>query len=154
MIILHLDAPSRHFLPGEEITGTFRLAGIRPGDLQRLEFSVLWFTEGKGDEDMGVHHFESVSWDVDEDTPADTSLPGTDRVLTGDTKMTCLRQRDADRTYSFRVPLPASPLSYYGLILKIRWCVRVRIFLKNGREMMDQKPFLLGDLPPVEVSLT
>ena len=152
-IIIQLDDPSRHFLPGEEISGTFRFVNLRPGELRRLEFSVLWFTEGKGDEDIGVHHFESISWeDSEEDAAADG--PGTDTVLAGVPGVLKERGRGRlSRSYSFRVPLPESPLSYYGLILKIRWCVRVRIFPTSGREVMEQKLFSLGKLPPVEVSL-
>ncbi len=30
--------------------------------------------------------------------------------------------------------LPASPLSFEGKLLKIRWCVRLRLFLNDGRE--------------------
>lgn len=151
-IIIQLDDPARRFRPGEEITGTCRFMGIRPNELRRMEFSVLWYTEGKGDEDMGVHHFEAISWDVDE--PAAGDSPGEDSVLAGAACLTeCVRE-PGSRTYSFCVPLPRTPLSYYGLVLKIRWCVRVRLFLTTGREIMGEKLFLLGNLPPVEVSLT
>ena len=51
------------------------------------------------------------------------------------------------------VTLPASPLSYYGMILKIHWCVRVRIFLKNGREVKSEKFFTVGRVPKVQVDL-
>ena len=60
-IIIQLDHPSPHIQPGETLCGTYRLVDIRLHEIQRLEFSVLWFTEGKGDEDLGIHHFELIS---------------------------------------------------------------------------------------------
>ena len=89
--------------------------------LQAVEASVLWYTEGKGDEDMGVHYFERrVPADVDD----------------GD-----LRQ-----WRRFRTPLPNSPLSYHGEIFSILWCVRVRAFLKRGKQSFYELPFRLGSI--------
>ena len=47
----------------------------------------------------------------------------------------------------FKTTLPASPLSYDGEIVKIRWCVRVRAFLRRGKEVFFEQPFQLGDIP-------
>ena len=56
---------------------------------------MLWYTEGKGDEDMAVHEF----WrrDIDEANPIEPSRPE-----------------------PFAVVLPNSPLSYEGRIVKFR----------------------------------
>jgi hypothetical protein len=43
--------------------------------------------------------------------------------------------------------LPASPLSYHGAILSIRWCVRVRAFLDRDREVVGERGFVLGNVP-------
>jgi hypothetical protein len=86
---------------------------------------VLWYTEGKGDEDLGVHFFERR-------VPADADH-GDLRVL---------------RRFTTR--LPNSPLSYSGAIFSVRWCVRVRLFLRRGREMMQEVPFVLGAVPAVQ----
>jgi hypothetical protein len=53
--------------------------------------------------------------------------------------------------HAFRTTLPMSPLSYDGVILKIRWCVRVRVFLTKGREYVAQTRFQLGNLPPAHL---
>lgn len=90
-------------------------------DLQAVEASVLWFTEGKGDEDMGVHFFERR-------VPADAE------------------DRDLRQLRSFAIELPNSPLSYDGEILQIHWCVRVRVFLKGGKEASSDHGFRLGML--------
>lgn len=134
-VIIQLDHLTPHVQPGETLCGTYRLVDIRPHEIQRLEFSVLWFTEGKGDEDLGIHHFESIRAEEEE------------------TYQAFFHKYHESLTIPFEVVLPRSPLSYYGLILKIRWCVRVRIYMKNGREWMSEKLFTVGDLPPVTVTL-
>ena len=44
-----------------------------------------------------------------------------------------------------------SPLSYEGIIIKIQWCIRVRIFLHNGNEHVHDQPFLLGNIPVAQI---
>ena len=84
-----------------------------------VERSIVWYTEGKGEEDIGVHSFERL----------------TDRV-TAEAK-----------TGGFESRLPASPLSYEGVIVKIRWCVRVRLFFDAGRDFVSEHVFDLGHVP-------
>jgi len=83
-----------------------------------VETSVLWYTEGKGEEDLQVHHFERL---------------GAAELL--------IRQLSEDQPFATR--LPYSPLSYDGQLLRIRWCVRLRIFLAGGDELMAQQLFCL-----------
>jgi hypothetical protein len=45
--------------------------------------------------------------------------------------------------------LPNSPLTYRGAILSILWCVRLRLFLRRGREYVVEQPFTLGSVPAV-----
>jgi hypothetical protein len=92
-----------------------------------VEISVLWHTEGQGDEDLAVHHFERLSAEEGRDV---ASL----------------------RSGRFETRLPASPLSYQGLIVKIRWCVRVRVFLARGKELLAEMPFQLGTVPPARAA--
>jgi hypothetical protein len=42
--------------------------------------------------------------------------------------------------------LPYSPLTYDGVLVKIRWCVRVRAFLAGGKELVRDRNFFLGDV--------
>ena len=79
----------------------------------------MWYTEGKGDEDLAVHDFRRVS--ADEGGTVDPCGPG-----------------------RFRTVLPNSPLSYEGVLFKLRWCVRVRAFLTRGRELVGQQAFRPG----------
>ena len=97
--------------------------------IKALEVSVLWYTEGKGDEDMAVHKF----WRTD--------LENGDLI-------------DPLQPARFETVLPNSPLSYDGQIVKLRWCVRVRAFLHRGKEVFGQKEFRLGDIPPLKTDVT
>ncbi|GAA4440804.1 MULTISPECIES: hypothetical protein [Bremerella] len=123
-IEITLDRPSRAYLPDEELVASFEISGIRPADVQAIEASVLWYTEGTGEEDLATHDFRRL-------------LP--------------LDRNDADLTKKrkFQTRLPRSPLSYQGLIVKIRWAIRVRVFMQQGREYMAEVPFRLGELEPV-----
>jgi len=112
------------FAAGDELVAEYQLDAVDPVEIQAVEASVLWYTEGKGEEDMGVHFFER-------------RLPSDDEA--GD-----LRPMRRVRTR-----LPNSPLSYSGAILCIRWCVRLRLFLRRGRDYVLEQPFTLGSVPAV-----
>ena len=90
--------------------------------VQAVERSVLWYTEGKGEEDLGVHFFERT------ETPEGLAA--------------------AMPEGAFVVRLPVSPLSYEGVIVKVRWCIRVRIFFVSGRDFVSEHVFDLGHIPP------
>ncbi len=127
-VILKLDDAPRPYHPGDVLAGEFRLDGVGRDDVEAIELSVLWHTEGKGDEDMSVHFFQRIE------------------VASGE-------YDDFRRPHRFSTILPNSPLSYNGLILKIHWCVRVRVFLVRGKELSAQAPLQLGSVPrPHEVA--
>jgi hypothetical protein len=126
-VTIRFDGNGRIYRPGETLAGDYRLGAIDPEEVRAIEVSVLWHTEGKGDEDLAVHDFrrlaqENGDW-------IDPARPG-----------------------RFGTKLPNSPLSYNGLIVKIRWCVRVRVFLSRGREVVGESPFRLGDVPSAKAT--
>jgi len=124
LVRIRLDGNGRVYHPGETFSGEYRMEGIALEEIKAVEVSVLWHTEGKGDEDLAVHDFHRLS------------------VENGD-------QIDPRRPGRFSTVLPNSPLSYRGVLIKIRWCVRVRVFLTRGREVLGEVPFRLGEvLPP------
>lgn len=149
--IIQLDQP-RHdvFQPRETLSGTFRLVDVELEDVGHLEFSVVWYTEGKGDEDIGVHFFETLDWT---NGMLGAAASGEDGLPSRNSVCRASETADDGACFRFSVTLPASPLSYYGMILKIHWCVRVRIFLKNGREVKSEKFFTVGRVPKVQVDL-
>lgn len=123
LISIRIHDHHRSFQPGEELQFAYQLDAVEANEIQAVEASVLWHTEGKGDEDLAVHFFERR-------VPADAE----DRDLRAQRKLsTCL---------------PNSPLTYSGVSLKIRWCVRVRAFLRRGREVFFEQTIELGDVPP------
>jgi hypothetical protein len=121
-VVIRLDGDGRSHRPGETLSGEYRIESLDAAQVKAVEVSVLWHTEGKGDEDMAVAAF----WrhDAEDIRPL---VPG--------------------RPQRFSTTLPNSPLSYDGQIVKVHWCVRVRVFLPRGKEVVGEKVFQLGDVP-------
>jgi hypothetical protein len=122
-----LDGNRRVYQPGDLLTGEYQVESLRWIEPTAIEVSVLWQTEGQGEEDLAVHYFERI------DT---LKQPGI----------------DFRRPRRFSTRLPPSPLSYQGVIVKIRWCVRVRVFLPRGKELVGEISFQLGALPPARLA--
>lgn len=112
------------FVPGETLEWEYQIDAVQKDEVQAVEASVLWYTEGKGDEDIGVHFFK--------------------RFELGDLKA----GEDLRQLRRFETELPGSPLSYSGHIVKVRWCARVRVFLGKGKQTFLEQPFQLGHVPP------
>lgn len=126
-ITIRFDDNGRIRQPGETLAGSYRLHGLSPHDVKAVEVSVLWHTDGKGDEDLAVHHFERVAADED-------------------------HSFDVRRPRRFKTVLPSSPLSYHGAIIRIQWCVRVRVYLTSGKEVLGERAFELGGVPALRVA--
>jgi hypothetical protein len=115
---------SRVYFPAETLAGSYWFDGVGADEIQAIEVSVLWFTEGKGSTDCGIHQFWRYS------------------VANGD-------WIDPRRPARFKTSLPRSPLSYQGVLIKLRWAVRVRLFLENERQASEDLPFWLGSISNV-----
>ena len=126
LISIQLFGHTPAYEPGGTLRCDYQIDAVDGDDLDAIEASVLWYTEGKGDEDMGVHYFE--------------------RRLPADVEEGDLRQ-----LRSFQSILPNSPLSYEGELLNIQWCVRVRIYLTGGKQAHADHLFRLGNQTPSEV---
>jgi hypothetical protein len=122
LLSICLADAKRSFSAGDELVCEYQIDAIDPADIQAVEVSVVWYTEGKGEEDMGVHYFE--------------------RRLPSDAEDGDLRPMRRLRTR-----LPNSPLSYSGAILSIRWCIRLRVFLRRRGDSVMEYPFTLGSVP-------
>jgi len=101
-----------------QLSARWRISRVPLERVQCMEISVLWHTEGKGDEDLQVHHFERLEGDR------------LRRVGLGTDQSLCCR-------------LPGTPLSYHGRLIRIRWCIRLRLFMGDGREIVAEQPFHL-----------
>src|SRR5260370_23728251 len=105
------------YRPGELLCGEFGVQGERP-EKYTIELSVLWHTEGKGDEDLGVVFFQE--WERDQ------------------------APFDFERPHGFETTLPPAPLSYDGTLVKIHWLVRLRVRWELDGELLVEEPFLLA----------
>jgi len=124
---LTLDEASGHYQPGQRLTGRFMVDGSKPWAVRASELSVMWYTAGQGEEDFSVHYFDRL---VDEPgLPLDLRVPR-----------------------RFATVLPQSPWSYDGRIVKVCWCVRLRLTLPQGNDSLTEVPFRLGSVPAVEES--
>ena len=136
MVHVDFDRPDRCYAPGASIAVRYEVDGLAERPLLAVERSILWYTEGKGEEDIGVHFFDRRSSKTD---PAKDLENG-----------------------SFTAVLPASPLSYEGVIVKVRWCIRVRIFfsgrdavpelLGGSRDFVSEHVFEVGSIPPAAMT--
>lgn len=122
---VQFDQPDRQYRPLQPLGIRYRVEVPTDERMKALEHSVVWYTEGKGEEDLGVHFFERIA----ERARFHSS------VTTGD----------------FATHLPLSPLSYEGVIVKVRWCVRVRVFFEGGRDFVSEHVFELGRVPPAQM---
>lgn len=107
------------YMPHDLFEFEYRVSNVDQNAISAVEASVVWLTEGKGTEDLGVHSFQRLTGNALVAT--DWSIP-----------------------QKVQVPLPDSPLSYEGRLVKISWCVRVRFYLNDGTELVAQQPFYLG----------
>lgn len=115
------DRIDRTYAAGDAVSVRYRITGLGAEVVRVVEHSIDWYTEGKGEEDLCVHVFDRF-----EPAPqAGASIDGT---------LTCR--------------LPPSPLSYEGVIVKVRWCLRVRIFFVGGRDFISEHVFTVGHLRP------
>jgi hypothetical protein len=128
-VVIRFDGNGRVYRSGESLSGEYRLTSIAPHQIKAVEISVLWSSEGKGDDDMAVHDFRRLS--AENGDLIDPSVPG-----------------------RFSTILPNSPLTYEGRIVKLRWCTRVRVFLTGNREVVGELPFRLGDVPAAKTAET
>ncbi len=103
---------------GRTLKANWRVSRVTLDSLSAIEVSVLWYTEGKGDTDLHVHHFQRL----DEEQIRNAGL--------------------AD-SQSLECDLPATPLSYHGRLIRVKWCVRMRLFMSDGREIVADQPFYL-----------
>jgi hypothetical protein len=115
----------RRYGPLDALDVHYQVDGLADEVVRAVERSVLWYTEGKGEEDLGVHFFERI---VDRQRLPPEAL-----------------------TEHFATRLPLSPLSYEGVIVKIRWCVRVRFFFGGGRDFVSEHEFTVGQIPPARI---
>ena len=121
-VLVQFCRADRRYEPLAALRVRYTVEGFSDDQPRAVEHSVLWYTEGKGEEDLGVHFFERIT--------ERGALP------------------PAAASGAFATFLPASPLSYEGVIVKVRWCIRVRVFFAGGRDFVSEYVFEVGHIPP------
>ncbi len=109
--------------PGETLRGSYRVMMADPSRLEEVEVTIGWHTEGKGRMARGVEQREIHR-------PGEGSL-------------------DDDGSGTFSAVMPASPLSYDGVLLSIRWAVRIRAGLSASGHPDAEQVFQLGHVARV-----
>jgi len=109
-------------MPGERLEFQYQVDAIEPEYILAIEASVMWYSEGKGDEELSVHFF-------DRHVPTDEE------------------DGDLRRMRKLATILPNTPHSYDGIIVKLRWCIRVKLFWGKNRETQVEHPLILGNTP-------
>lgn len=122
-VTMTFSSADRQYEPFDTMSVRYAVDLPSSPSVHAVERSVLWYTEGKGEEDLGVWFFERI------------------------TERTAVSSAAVGGTFETR--LPPSPLSYEGVIVKIRWCVRVRLFFEAGRDFVSEHVFELGHVPVV-----
>lgn len=130
-VTVFFPSDQSEYAPGDMLETSYRVAAIDPASITAVERSVVWYTEGKGEEDFGVVFFDRLLADRSNSVSDEPTVSTSADWPSG----------------SFSMRLPSSPLSYEGLIVKIRWCVRVRLFFSSGRDFVSEHIFFLGDIP-------
>lgn len=93
MIAITLDKTPHQYCPGENISG--RIEWLELEDTDRIETRLIWYTEGKGDQDVGV----AVS------IPAKLTAP--------------------NGNLPFELTAPSRPYSFSGKLISLIWAVEV-----------------------------
>ncbi len=125
-LTIQLERHNGLYLPRETLRAEVRVHNPESVAIQSLEISVLWYTVGQGEEDLAVHFFHR------EGASKNRSVAW-------------------EQPFSIESTLPESPLSYDGVIVKVCWSVRARLFLEHGREVLEEAPFRLGNVPASQV---
>lgn len=125
-ITIELEPHEGPYKSGETLAGEFRVTTDLPEEIKAVEISVLWYSMGQGEEDMSVHYFER--------------MVGEEGVF-----------NDFSKPQRFTTVLPGSPQSYDGILVKVCWCVRVRVFLPRGKEFVEEISFRLGQVPRAKI---
>ena len=105
--------------PGDVLICEYSIQVPDDVEVTAVESSVIWFTDGKGEEDLGVHFFERR-------------------------KKSSLLARQLAEPHRLSTVLPKSPLSYEGEIVQVRWSVRLRVFIAGDKQFTEDLAFQLG----------
>lgn len=91
---LYIDLPKTNYRPGELLRGELLWALDEPPE--KIELSLGWWTEGRGDKDANIEHM--LEW----------------------------RSMESAGKESFEMKLPESPYSFEGHLISLKWALELR----------------------------
>jgi len=53
LVRIRFDGNGGIYRPGDTLSGEYRIESVPANEVKAVEVSVLWYTEGKGDEERG-----------------------------------------------------------------------------------------------------
>ncbi len=141
-----IDREDGRYEAGGVLRATWRVRRVPVERIEGVEVSVMWYTEGKGDEDLHVHYFERFSGDQlrNAEVRRGEESPGEQQHAFGEQQHAFgQRQHAFGQRQRIECRLPPTPLSYHGRLVRIRWCIRLRLFMDDGRSIVAEQPFHL-----------
>lgn len=106
MITIQFNSVDAGYLPGEDISGQIAWKDL-PVDCERLEIRLIWYTQGKGDQDFGI---------------ADSSVISKPAV-------------QGSASYGFTAP--HRPYTMQGKLLQLCWAVEVVSFPSHQTQKQE-----------------
>ena len=123
-LTIRFDDDRRDFEPGDTLGADCEIAYHSLDEITGVEWTVYWRTEGRGTEDSDEHASARKS------TGTESAARGADALR-------------------FETQLPLSPLSYDGVLVKIRWFLAASVSFSGGREVETETEFRLGSIAPM-----
>ena len=94
-LTIEIEADQTSFAPGRTISGHARWLFAEPPD--KADLQLLWYTEGKGDDDVGL----------------------AEKIVFDSPQMSDLRR--------FEIQLPIGPYSFSGKLISLTWALELQI---------------------------
>jgi hypothetical protein len=100
-------------------------------------------TDGKGDLNIGVHYFDRRAHEPSKPIDPEESDASRREWARREWSEPFVDRPKDSLSFAIATPLPASPLSYRGQIIRINWQVKLRVFMGNDAEFEYLFPFRL-----------
>jgi hypothetical protein len=107
LVRIRFDGNGRMYRPGETFSGEYRIESVSPDEVRAIEVSVLWYTEGKGDQDSRL-----VS-------TVELANPGENEVR------------------PFNIRLPEGPFSFSGKLISLVWALEAVAAPGSGARRLE-----------------
>lgn len=125
MITISLDQRSAEFRPGDTISGSVSWSQL-PEHITGLEARLLWYTEGKGNQDLDVVASQQLMGE-----PGDQSerlQNASSRMQDASTRLSSGSDGSQEGSARFDFTAPTRPFSFSGKLISLVWTIEVVLF--------------------------